>query len=321
MCDYKTNLPHDVGVKGSYYTGNIGDRAIGEIIKQELANRGYRSQLLSRGSFDKQSTHNILGGGGVIHDWQDLEKLHARLDFLSSGDMILGVGAPGLQSDTARQLVQDCLSDLSLITVRDERSKRVLNDVTDAEIHTTACPAWLYTDPNEKTKQLTGVNFRPWFDMSNDLLSGYFGYKKGIDTNRSKEAYLDNIHQIVDGVDNPVFIPFKQQDEEFAKKHLDIDIFEYEFSVSKTLKKVSQVDQMVCTRYHSLIFASLCSKPVLPIAYAPKVSSLTDRLELPAYKPHKDIPVEFTTPDHVNEMRLQARRNFDLMDDVVNTDR
>lgn len=317
MCEHKTKFPHDIGVKGSYYTGNIGDRAIGEIIKQELGDRGYRTQLLSRSSSDENSTFNILGGGGVIHDWQSVDKLHARLDFLSSDDMMIGVGAPGLQSDTARQLVQDCLSDLSLITVRDEHSQRILNEVTDAEIHITACPAWLHTDPEKKTQRITGINFRPWFDMPTDMLSEYFGYDDDIDPDAAKKAYLDNIQRIVARVNNPVFIPFKQRDERFAREHLDIKILDYDFSVKKTLDRVSQVNQMVCTRYHSLIFACLCSKPVLPIAYAPKVSSLADRLRLPFYQPHTDLPVEFTTPDRVDKMRCHAQRNFELVDDII----
>jgi len=75
---------------------------------------------------------------------------------------------------------------------------------------------------------------------------------------------------------------------------------------------------MVCTRYHSLVFASICKTLVLPIAYAPKVTSLASRLNLSAYMPNEDIPVQFQQPENVTVMEEQALRNFDLLESVLN---
>lgn len=61
-------LPHDISVQGSYTTGNIGDRAIGEIILKELTSHGFQTRIFNKGQSRSNANHKILGGGGVIHD-------------------------------------------------------------------------------------------------------------------------------------------------------------------------------------------------------------------------------------------------------------
>lgn len=319
-CRYKRYLPHDIGVSGSYYTGNIGDRAIGQIIKRELSDRGYRTFLYSRGEGEKSgsTTLNILGGGGVLHDWQGTEMLRNRLEFLSAGDAIVGVGAPGIRSIEARRIVRDRLSKVELVTVRDERSKQILEKVCGIDVQVTACPAWLHSDPDVNPRSRTGINFRPWFDLPAATLTNYFGYEEGIDTDRGYRRYIKNAQRICDAMNDPIFIPFKQKDEMFARRHLDVDVLEYDFSVQRTLERVSSVDRMVCTRYHSLVFAGVCRTPVLPIAYAPKVASLADRLDVTAFKPYDEIPVQFQVPKNVSTLEAEALRNFDLLESLLN---
>jgi len=241
-CGLKRHFPHDIGVHGSYYTGNIGDRAIGHIIGRELTKRGYRTFLYSRQSRPGNSSVNILGGGGVLHDWQGTDALQNRLSFLSEGDVVLGIGAPGLLTEKACKIVRDRLPELGLVTVRDERSKRVLQEVCNINVHITACPAWLHSDPGAEGQSRTGVNFRPWFNLPEAHLTNYFGYDKGIDADYAKQRYIENAQRICDALDDPIFIPFKEKDVMFARKHLDVEIFKYDFSVEKTLKRVSSVN-------------------------------------------------------------------------------
>ncbi|KZX48840.1 polysaccharide pyruvyl transferase CsaB [Haloarcula sp. K1] len=234
---------------------------------------------------------------------------------MSGGEtkLILGVGVPGFKSEKARSLASQVLPEMDMITVRDERSKLNIKAVCDADITVTACPVFLYEDPQVDTTGRTGVNFRPYFDEKKDMpdsaLKEYFGYD---DTEGATTAYIKNAQLICRQLDDPIFIPFTPGDEEFARKYLDIPIYNYEFSVKKTLRRVSGVERMVATRYHSLIFAAICGKPVLPIAYEPKVEQVAERLNVPYYKPHKEVTVEFAEVSNIERLRDAARKNFEI---------
>ncbi|WP_079990778.1 polysaccharide pyruvyl transferase family protein [Haloarcula sp. CBA1127] len=312
----KRNIPHDVGVQGSYRTGNIGDRALGEIFKSNLKTNGYRTYLFDKNIQQSNTSIRILGGGGVLHDWYGTEHLQKRLNYVISGErgFIIGVGAPGFHSETARSLISEMLPQIEMITVRDERAKNNIQRICDVDVTVTACPAFLYDDPNLETSEKTGVNFRPYFDekedMSDEVLKNYFGYE---DLKKATERYIANARNICGQLENPVFIPFQAGDEEFARKYLDIPILEHKFSVKETLNRISRMKRMVTTRYHSLVFAATCGKPVLPLAYEPKVEAIANRLDVPAYKPHKEISFEFTPVSNVNSIRKSARQNFELL--------
>ncbi|QCJ48461.1 polysaccharide pyruvyl transferase family protein [Haloprofundus sp. MHR1] len=308
--------PHDVGVQGSYRTGNIGDRALGEIFTKTLKKNGRRAYLFDKNVEYSNAPNRILGGGGVLHDWYGTDHLQKRLNYVTSGErsFIIGVGAPGFHSEEARNLISETLPNVDLITVRDQRAKDNIQAVCDIEITVTACPVFLYDDPEAEVTDKTGVNFRPYFDekedMSDEILKNYFGYE---DLHKATERYIANAQNICDQIENPVFIPFHSRDEEFARKHLDIPIFEHKFSVEKTLNRVSRMERMVTTRYHSLIFAAICGKPVLTLAYEPKVAAIADRLDVPAYKPHKEVPFEFTSVSNVSSIQNSAHQNLELL--------
>lgn len=307
--------PHEVGVQGSYETGNIGDRALGEQFKSQFQQEGYQTSLFGKQTTSSNAPTRILGGGGVLHDWYGTKHLENRLNYVSSGEkkMILGVGAPGFQSKKAQSLASKVLPKMDAITVRDEWSKSNIEAVCDVEPTVTACPVFLYKDPKVKTTERTGVNFRPYFDekddISNSVLKDYFGYD---DIEGATKAYINNARLICQRVENPVFIPFTPRDEEFAREFLDIPVHSYEFSVQQTLKRVSEVERMVATRYHSLIFAAICGKPVLPIAYEPKVEEVAERLDIDYYKPHKEIDVEFAEVSNIKQLRAAALENFEI---------
>lgn len=306
-------IPHDISVQGSYLTGNVGDRAIGKIFRQKCSENGYQARLFGRKVTYSRAPVRILGGGGVLQDWNGTTHLERRLGFLSEDGAVIGVGVPGFQTGDGQQIVRNGLSDVDLVTVRDEWSRRNLEPYFDGEIQVTACPVLLYDNPDETVVERTGVNFRPVFNLEADVLSEYFGYEEEINIGWAKQKYIENIKDICDSVENPVFIPFHEKDEEFARNHLNIDIYPYSFDVTKTLKRVSQVKQMVATRYHSLIFAIICNTPVYALAYQPKVSSLAERVGISADKPHHDIDIEFNNPSNKKELQKHARRNFNLL--------
>lgn len=289
--------------------------AIGKSIKDQLEN-DKSVKLFGTNVEHSTAPVRILGGGGVIHDWYGTSHLQSRLNFVSENGALIAVGVPGFKTDEGRKIAAEGLSDIDLVTVRDSWSKERLRSVFNGPIHVTACPALLHDDPKVNHSGKTGVNFRPWFYLDADIMNYHFDYEPDLDHDHAKTNYLHNISRICDEVPEPVFIPFHEADEEFAREHLDIEILPFEFSVEQTLERVSSVDQMVAMRYHSLVFSIICNTPTMAIAYEPKVSYLADRAELPSYKPHKEIPIKFEYISNRDEIRESAKENFYLLQDT-----
>lgn len=313
----KRSVPHDVGIHGSYDTGNVGDRALGDVFESRIGGWGYRTRTFPRTTEYSNARYTILGGGGVLHDWYGTEHLETRLDYASSGErgFIIGVGVPGFHSDEARQLVRNTVPQMDLITVRDEWSKRNLRAVADVDCTVTACPAFCYSDPESPNNGRTGVNFRPFFretDITEEILQTYFEYDE-FRISEAQRQYVKNAQSVCDRLRRPIFIPFHERDAQFARNYLDIEIAGDTVSVRETLRKVSRVDRMVTTRYHSLIFAAVCRTDVLAVAYEPKVSELADRLGVPSYLPHESIPVDFSPVSNVDTLENEAQANFDFL--------
>ena len=312
---FRSYLPHDIGVQGSYQTGNIGDQAIGRTISNQLSAMGKCTRTFGMDIEGSNAPNHILGGGGVLQDWNGTNHLSKRLSFISEGGAAIGIGVPGLRTSRGRELVRNGLSDVGLITVRDDWSRRRLEPYYEGQIQVTACPTLVREDPDESTTGRTGVNFRNWYHLDRNVLVEYFDYDSDLDLVEAREQYLNNIKRLCNQVKDPIYIPFHKRDEVFAHENLDIDIIPYEFSDKKTLRRVSAVERMVCMRYHSLIFAIICNKPVLPIAYEPKVSELADRIDVSSHLPHEHIPTEFERPSHIPELKRSSMENFELLSD------
>jgi hypothetical protein len=224
-------------------------------------------------------------------------------------------------------MVREGLPEIDLITVRSQLDFEQLDPSRDCNAHVTACPTLLFSNPNEDSNNRDGVNFLPWFlgerkqygahIGDNQDLSDYFGYDSNISVGDARDAYITNAQRICSQLQNPIFIPFTKDDERFARNYLDVEIQPYTFSVTETFRRVSEVDRMVTTRFHCLIFATVCEKPTLVLAYAPKVSSLAERLGIPSYKPHHEIPVEFHNVSNLGSVRRSAMENFRLLDEYV----
>jgi len=234
---------------------------------------------------------------------------------------------PGIRTEEGRRLVREGISEVDLVTVRSQLDFEQLDPSEDCNAHITACPTLLFSDPNEELNGRDGVNFVPWFlddhkqydtyTGDNQHLSDYFGYDSNISVEDAKDAYITNAQRICGQLQNPIFIPFTEDDERFAQNHLDVEIQPYTFSVTETFRRVSEVDRIVTTRFHCLIFAAVCEKPTLALAYAPKVAALAERLDIPSYKLHHEIPIGFHNISNLRNVRRSAMKNFQLLDEYV----
>lgn len=324
-------------IQGSYLTSNIGDMALAYIIKDELRKMGIKAHingfLTSRffkfkPNFSKYKLH-ILGGGGSLRD--DNPKYLKNQLFgigIPNKTIAIGMGVPGIRTKEGRSIIKK-LDKCSFITVRDITSKNNLQPFLSKEVIVTACPVFLLKRGISKiklkreNKRVIGINLK---DISEK--GEYLFYPKIFDIKRFKQRY----HKFITGIfrrqlldlskeADLVFIPFTKEDIKFAKKMLpkNIRILPLQ-SPPETLDTINRVDNMICMRYHSLVYSILAEKPTFVISYADKVRDLVKKIEninymdLSDFK-HKEIKFN-QSKDMIkikNKMIKKAKKNFEMI--------
>jgi polysaccharide pyruvyl transferase WcaK-like protein len=323
-------------IHGSYSTANIGDLTIGYAIKQEIEKRfNLKCDLTGRYyKFQKTSKYPIyiVGGGGIVHDFYKNNIEKRMFCFGKSNiNVALGVGVPGFQSNKGKKLAKK-MDEADLITVRDARSKKILDRLLNCKIYQTACPSLLINTnklPNLKIKSnkpKCGINLRDWFTPQ--IPPMYF--KNVRNPKLKREEYLNFIKKILKRLKSEYdlyFIPFTPQDHQFAVENLcrfKINILKFS-DPYQTLSTVKSMDKMICTRYHSIIFSIIFEKPMYVINYLPKASQLSAEFEFSG----KDITdlnqvdekFAFTERAKVERANLilkkRAEQNFSLFGKVI----
>jgi len=321
----KSRFPSEVAIYGSYATGNVGDLAIGQALREALQRAGLQAETFSSKTHCKKSSVDILGGGGLIHDFWP-QKLKRNLRHLSKDSMAIGVGVDPIVNKSLKEWAGSKLDQLCLITVRDERSKRILEEYTTTTIYSLADPAFLHSPPKKRpTEGYTGISAKPIGFLSDKYSQERSAehafqrmeYDTDISVSEIRNQYRENMKRVREKISRPKGIPFHYQDYSFLTKHLGIDTFNYKYNVRSTLEQVAMSDRMICTRYHSLVFAILCNKPCMAIAYSPKVSELANRAGIPWFMPYEQLDFEFTRPTNRDSILADARKNIDLVMEAI----
>lgn len=295
------NIPRVV-LSGYYGYGNIGDEAvlggicaslrqvIGDIDitvltrNSEVTNRLHsdvkvadRNNPLSILKAIKNSDLLISGGGSLLQDATSQRSSFYYLmilkiaRFLHKKRMIYSQGIGPLNGEAVRKAVSFELSKANSITVRDDDSASLLQDIgIDPEmIETVADPAFVVEADYESADnilrqnglpsgQLLGVCLRPWTGM---------------------ETFLP---QITSGIESfcqqtgmtPVLIPMQDSQDTEITEQIGIGTTiecNGDFRLAKGL--ISRCSLIISMRLHSLIFAAAEGVPFLSVSYDPKVTS------------------------------------------------
>src|SRR3954447_5517109 len=160
-----------VGITGSYGGMNLGDEAILQSMIDQLRRdvSGVEITVFSRNAEDTKRRHKveravqvrklsrseilpeierldlfILGGGGILYD-ADAKTYLREVQLAQEAGvpvMLYAIGAGPLKDPAAQALVRDCLNPVELITVRERRAGKILEDAgVSREIVVTADPA------------------------------------------------------------------------------------------------------------------------------------------------------------------------------------
>jgi N-acetylglucosaminyldiphosphoundecaprenol N-acetyl-beta-D-mannosaminyltransferase len=290
-------------IAGYYGFGNIGDEAIlsamiaslqAEIPKIQITVASNNPQqtkelygvesvprsLKSIRMVLKNSDLFISGGGGLLQDTTSLKSLiyYCALLMIARKErvpvMVYGQGIGPLKRRISRFLTKLSISGCNVISVRDERSKRLLEKIgVRREISVTADPALLL-----KPSQLPMLK-----DLNKPILGYAFRAWPGLDF-EAVAKIVDEANRRFKGT--TVLIPFHHKtdihvaEQIAARMRTPAKVFSQTTLPSDILGAVGELDVLIGMRLHSIIFASIQNIPFIPISYDPKVGEFAKQLNV-----------------------------------------
>ncbi|MCX6463569.1 MAG: polysaccharide pyruvyl transferase family protein [Pseudonocardiales bacterium] len=231
----------------------------------------------------------VLGGGGLLYDGEATEYLrHVRTAHRNGVPTVgyaLGVGPLTTAED--RGAVREVVSAMTRVTVRDEGSKRVLEEVgVDRAIEVAADPALLLRADPVPNDALV----RNGLDTTGRLIAvsvrepGRAAPHLGVETYHGTLAAVADfaVHRYGGQV---VFVPMERGD--VRESHAVLArmtapdrarVLHGTYGPREVLGLMQHMDVAVGMRLHFLIFAALAGVPFLPLPYAGKVADFARTL-------------------------------------------
>ncbi|WP_094548230.1 polysaccharide pyruvyl transferase CsaB [Petroclostridium xylanilyticum] len=263
----------------------------------------------------KHSKLFINGGGSLI---QDITSTRSLMYYLSTiwlakkmgmKVMVYANGIGPIKKDFNRRLTQKIINQVDVITLREEMSKRELDNlrIDRPQIKVTADPALTLEAVEDDeiirifekeginlSSPLVGFSLRDW----NECETGFEDIIAGI-----ADYMIDTYHI------KPVFIPMHYpRDLSIAKNIVSrmkgkAYVIKNKYSVPHMLGIIKKMDLIIGMRLHALIYAATFGIPVIGLVYEPKVEGFMKH-------------IGHTSAGHVNQ--LQFDRLKQMVDDVWN---
>lgn len=308
-----------IGIYGSYGGMNLGDEAILEVIIGELRSRlPVELTVFSLNPEDTRRRHPvervvaarqlprtemveeiqrldlfILGGGGILFDGEasNFLRLMQMACEASIPTMTWAVGVGPLQDRDERAMVLEVLNATNLVTVRDQRSALLLEEIGVAhDILVTADPG-LLLEPEEFTPEmlvregvqpgtrLIGLSVREPGPAAPDL---YIEHYHDLLANTG-DYLVDRMEAMV------LFIPMEmrpdlQQSHAIVARMANVQqahILKGSYSSRQIRGLVTQLEFVIAMRLHLLIFTACAGTPFVPLAYGSKVAEFIGELAMP----------------------------------------
>ncbi len=311
-----------IGISGSYGGFNLGDEAIlhciiklirssvrahitvfskdpADTIKRHQIERAIPVKRLSRDQSAKEIEKLdifILGGGGILYDGdvksylrEPLLALEKKVPF-----MVYAISAGPLLDSHTQNYVKEILERADIITVRDNQSKHILEEIgIRKEIYITADPALLLQEQPINETTLIQEGIRP-----GQRLVGISVREPGLAAPDIKE---DNYHMILANTADyiidrfnalAVFVPMERRVLDLQHCHAVISlmlrpqqatVLQGDYTAGELLNIISQFNLSVGMRLHFLIFSAIKQVPLVGLPYSPKVNGFLEelRLEMP----------------------------------------
>lgn len=261
----------------------------------------------------------LIGGGGLFHDyWPSPSKLaltpwHSGLSFLEGIALlcqieqrpmgIYAVGVGPLRTSMGAEQTRRIFETAVAATVRDTRSHQVLRDIglsSVEQVLVTADPAFGVPLPSEETRQRLRDQY--WINEGEPIYGVVLRYwdkgPLGEGWQNEVAGALDRFLAQHEG--RVLFIPFQREP---SSKYGDDRVVAWQvrqrmYHRSRAvvldpierpevgLSLLSCCSVVLAMRLHAAIFAFMCKRPVVGMAYDPKVASLFEDLGVGSWMLH-----------------------------------
>jgi polysaccharide pyruvyl transferase CsaB len=308
-----------IGLLGSYGGLNVGDEAILTSMLATLRAAVPFSEVvvLSRDAPHTRDAHSVdrvidarrgrcdavseeiarldvlvLGGGGLLYDGEATEYLrHVRTAHRSGVPTVAyAIGVGPLTTPEDRGAVREVVSAMTRVTVRDEDSKRVLQEVgVERPIEVVADPALLLTAEPFPADALV----RDGVDTSGRLIAMSVREPGRAAPDLAVDAYHSTLAAVADFAvhrfdGQVVFIPMERGDVRESHAVLarmvapdQARVLHGAYGPLEVLGLMHHMDLAVGMRLHFLIFAALSDVPFVPLPYAGKVADFARAVGVP----------------------------------------
>lgn len=240
----------------------------------------------------KNSSLLISGGGSLLQDVTSTRSLFYYLTVMALAKrynkpvMVYSNGIGPINKKINRKLTKKVLDKVDLITLRDEDSKRYVDQlgVTNSNIYVTADPVFTLQGVDEA--QVKSIFTKESIPLN----------KKYVGVSIRKWKYDDRLIEILPLVINEIISRYDVQvilipmhypeDLEISKEVLrktgnsSCSVLENEYSVEKIMGIINNLELIIAMRLHSLIYAATQETPMIGLSYDPKVDGILKSLEI-----------------------------------------
>ncbi|WP_369881534.1 polysaccharide pyruvyl transferase CsaB [Anaerosalibacter bizertensis] len=303
-------------ISGYYGFDNSGDDAILKAIVKDFKHSSDNVELvaLSNRPSNTEKTYNIKsinrfnikeviktikscdlfisGGGSLLQDVTSTRSILYYLALMNKAKrckksvMVYANGIGPINKRLNRFLTKKVLNKVDLITLRDEDSKRFLEElgVDNPNIHVTADPVFTL-EPSSKDrvldifkvekipidKPLIGISIRRW-NNTNDLV----------------RKISNTIEYILNNYDvNVILIPMHYPEDlelsKEVKKRVNEEgcyIINDKYTVEDIMGIIKELEMIIAMRLHSLIYAATQETPMVGLIYDPKVEGFLNFIDM-----------------------------------------
>ena len=224
----------------------------------------------------------ILGGGGLFSTGKPMaviiwfmQALCAKL--FKKRIVCFGQGVGPLRSFWSRYLTKKVFQWAKSITVRDEYSKKILEQLEIKNVFVLPDPAFLLADQKWTTKKIAHekyivISLRPWSKpLQTKNIKIIAKFIDWISTEYGFKVFLLPFQHAPDN-DTRVFAGLIGD-----SRDRSLQAFNEDFH--KAIELISGAEAVIGMRLHSIIFASLTNTPFLALSYSQKVRSIAEDLE------------------------------------------
>jgi len=323
-----TNMATKIAIHGFYGYGNLGDEAILAVLNMEF---GKSTDVHITVFSDEQNSvkkfHNvdvcpatgkkslgtrlwriyrsdvfILGGGGLLKDYgQDSRNIERWMRLLAwavkmrKKTVLCCIGVENIKHERSRNLIRKIGNAVSIVTVRDNHSKKILKKCgVGRKITVVSDPVIILggrddrrTINPERSPSIL-VCPRHWFDMGfkvkdkvlNDELISALAYV----CDEAQEKYGANITMV------PLRAVSYDDDRKliemiFAKmkNNKKVNVCDNVPTVEEFTRIIKEQDLVIGMRLHSLIFAAANNVPMIGLEYMPKIKGFMESIEQEEY--------------------------------------